>query len=186
MSVAKGIFHQGWTRFLARLAGARRRIGRWGVFSNPECLAPEQLANPNFCFWVRVFLWEMRSFVQRIRFARERFAAPKRVPLDFLCQSCGAGGDRYCYTNVSRYTLHIEELRSVCPWIGWADMHLLARTWSVALDKACCNLDNARTLLKSQSSVPTGQDAITEGKKPAWWRAWEERHPASHATSKSS
>ncbi len=46
-----------------------QRIGHWDGFSNPEDLAPEQLANPNGWFWARVFLWETRSFCQRIRFA---------------------------------------------------------------------------------------------------------------------
>ena len=48
---------------------------------------------------------------------------------------------------------------------------------------ACCNLDSARTLLKSQVPLgSTGQDAaITGGEQPAWWRAWEVRHPESLA-----
>ena len=107
------------------LDGAWQSIGRLGVFSNTEDSSPEHLTSSNAYFWVRVFLWETRSFVQRIRFARERAYAPKRILLDFLCQSCAAGGDRYCYTNVSRYMLHIEELRSTYPWLGWADYLVL-------------------------------------------------------------
>jgi|SRR5882672_1711957 len=152
MSVARASIPQVWSKFRAWLAGVWQRTRRLSVFSNPEDLSAEQLLNPNGWFWARVILWEMRSFLQRIRFARERFSAPRHALLDFLCQTCGAGGDRYCYTNVSRYMLHIAKLRSACPWIGWADMLLFDQTWSVALDEACCSLDNARTLLKSQVS----------------------------------
>jgi hypothetical protein len=152
MSFARASIPQVGTRLRAWLAGVWQRTRRLTVFSNPEDLSPEQRASPNFYFWVRVFLWEVRSFVQRIRFARERFSAPRCGVMDFLCQSCAAGGDRYCYKNVSRYMLHIAKLRSAYPWIGWADMLLFDQTWSVALDEACCSLDNARTLLKSQVS----------------------------------
>lgn len=187
MSVARGVFHQGWTKLSALLVGVRQRIGHWDVFSNPEDSYPEQLANPNFHFWVRVFLWETRSLVQRIRFARERFSVPRHTALPFLCQTCAAAGNRFCYSNVGRYMLHIEELEPLCPWIGWVDRLVLADTWDAALDKACCNLDTARNLRHVGSEAYlNGENPTTAGDHPEWWRSWQERHPTSHTASKSS
>jgi hypothetical protein len=145
------------------LASVQQSIGHWGVFSNPECLTPEQLVNPNGWFWARVFLWEARSFVQLIRFARKRVSAPRHTVLPFLCQTCAAAGNRFCYSNVGRYMLHIEELESLCPWIGWADRALLADTWAVALDKACCTLGSAKTLRHADCAPldSTAQNALT-------------------------
>ena len=92
MSLAKASIPQFGTKLRAWLAGVWQRTRRLSVFSNPGDLSPEQLLNPNGWFWARVILWEMRSFFQRIRFARERFSAPRCGVMDFLCQSCGAGG----------------------------------------------------------------------------------------------
>jgi hypothetical protein len=94
----------------------------------------------------RVLIFEFRSFYQRMKFARERLAAPRRIELALLCQSCAVLGDRCCYRNIGLCTHHMQELRSVYPWIGWAEMALLVETWRLALDTACCNQGSARTL----------------------------------------
>jgi hypothetical protein len=172
VSVATSLSRQSWTRLQAKLADAWRRIGHWDVFSNPEDFDLGRLARPNACFWVGVFLWEMRSFLQRMRFARERFSTPKCTGMGLLCQTCSAAGNRFCYKNVDRYMLHIEELESLCPWIGWADRVLSADTWCAALDKACCTPDSAKTLRHADCgpSHSAAEDAITKG-SPEWWRS---------------
>lgn len=135
-----------WPKLRARLVDAWQRRVRWDVFSTPEYLDPERFASPSVWVWVRILLWETRSFVQRMRFARERLSVPKQTPLPFLCQTCSEAGCRFCYNNVGRYMLHIEELQKLCPWLGWVDKILLAETWAEALDKACCSLGSAKTL----------------------------------------
>lgn len=142
---------------------AWKRTERSGVRATPGNSAFGVPLDPNEWSWLRVSLWEIRSFYQRMRFARERHSAPRHIDLDLLCQTCAAAGDRYCYENVSRCMLHIEKLRSAYPWIGWADMALFVQTWSEALDTACCNLDSAKTLRKYRESLAsTGANAITE------------------------
>lgn len=190
MSVAKRLFLRLFAIARVLPAGVRSRIARSGLFATPYQLDIGSLAAPNAMVWVRILLWEVRSFVQRIRFARERLSAPRYIAMDFVCQSCGAEGFRICYTNVERYMRHIEELRSICPWLGWADFYLLAETWSTALDKACCTTDNARTLLESYYSSGrhdgSTEDGPTDNGPREWWRSWKDRGPHFHAASSNS
>jgi hypothetical protein len=102
--------------------------------------------DPTAVPWGRVLLLETRSFCQRIRFARERLAQREHNGLDLVCQTCAAGGSLWCYENVARCMQYMQALRRTCPWVGWAEMALIAETWRRALDTACCSLDSARTL----------------------------------------
>lgn len=128
------------------LSGVPGRTSHWNLFANPEYLYPQEMERPSVLFWVRVLVWETRSLFWRIRFARKRASSPKQTVLPFLCQSCAAMGVHFCDRNVGNYTLHIEDLQELCPWIGWTDMLVIADTWGAALDRACCNLGSARTL----------------------------------------
>ena len=158
---------------------ALKRTRHWGVTASARNPGPEALLGPSAPSVVQVFLWEIRSLVQRMRFARERLSAPRQIDLDLLCQQCAVSGDRYCYENVSRCSVHIEKLRSACPWIGWADMALLVQTWSAALDRACCKLDSAKTLLSGHRALRA--DAITNDPVDSEWKILQENAAAGRA-----